>query len=190
MSLLQSHSSKASILWCSVFFMVQHLYMNTRKKHSFDYTDFCGKMMSLLFNLLSRFAIAFLHGASLELALTLWTWKGKVMSLLFNTLSRFIIAFLLRSKHLLISWLQSPSVVILEPKKIKSVTSSTSSPSILFCYFSCSVIYAFSIWVKIFSWRRKWQPTPVFFPGKSHGQRSLVGCTVHGVTKSQTQLSD
>ena len=102
MSLLQSHSSKASILWCSVFFMVQHLYMNTRKNHSFDYTDFCGKMMCLLFNLLSRFAIAFLHGASLELALTLWTSKGKVMSLLFYTLSRFIIDFLPRAKSLLI----------------------------------------------------------------------------------------
>ena len=56
------------------------------------------------------------------LALTIQTFIGKVMSLLFNNLSRFVIAFLLRSKHLLISWLQSPSAVILEPKKIKSVT--------------------------------------------------------------------
>ena len=56
------------------------------------------------------------------IALTIWTFVGKVMSLLFNMLSRFIIAFLPRSKHLLISWLQSPSAVILEPKKIKSVT--------------------------------------------------------------------
>ena len=64
------------------------------------------------------------------IALTRWTFVGKVVSLLFNTLFRFIIAFLSRSKHLLISWLQSPSVVILEPKKIKSDTVSTVSPSI------------------------------------------------------------
>ena len=56
------------------------------------------------------------------IALTRWTFVGKVMSVLFNTLSRFVIAFLPRSKRLLISWLQSPSAVILEPKKIKSVT--------------------------------------------------------------------
>ena len=62
--------------------------------------------------------------------LTRWTFVGKVMSLLFNMLSRFVIAFLPRSKHLLISWLQSPSAVILEPKKIKSVTVSIVSPSI------------------------------------------------------------
>ena len=63
-------------------------------------------------------------------ALTRWTFVGKVMSLLFNMLSSLIIAFLPRSKHLLISSLQSPSAVILEPKKIKSVTISTVSPSI------------------------------------------------------------
>ena len=89
-SLLQHHSSKASILRCSAFFMVQlsHLYMTTGK----------------------------------TIVLTIWTFVGKVMSLLFNMLSRFVIAFLSRSKRLLISWLQSPSTVILEPKKIKSVT--------------------------------------------------------------------
>ena len=64
------------------------------------------------------------------IALIRWTFVGKVMSLLFNMLSRFVIAFLLRSKHLLISWLQSPSEVILEPKKIKSVTVSIVSTSI------------------------------------------------------------
>ena len=64
------------------------------------------------------------------IALTRQTFVGKVMSLLFNMLSRFVIAFLPRSKHLLISWLQSPSEVILEPKKIKSVSVSISSPSI------------------------------------------------------------
>ena len=97
-SLLQHHSSKASILWCSAFFMVQlsHPYMAT------------GKTM----------------------ALTRWTFVGKVMSLLFNMLSRLVIAFLLRSKHRLISWLQSPSAVILEPPKIKFLTVSIVSPSI------------------------------------------------------------
>ena len=62
--------------------------------------------------------------------LTRWTFVGKVTSLIFNILSRFVIAFLLRSKHLLISWLQSLSAVILEPKKIKSVTAYTFPPSI------------------------------------------------------------
>ena len=97
-SLLQHHSSKASILWCSAFFIVQlsHPYMTTGKTK----------------------------------ALTRWTFVGKVMSLLVNMLSRLVIALLPRSKRLLISWLQSPSAVILEPKKIKSVTVSTVSPSI------------------------------------------------------------
>ena len=97
-SLLQHHSSKASILQCSAFFIVElsHPYMTTGK----------------------------------TIALTRWTYVGKVMSLLFNMLSRLVIAFLLRSECLLISWLQSPSAVILEPKKIKSVTVSIVSPSI------------------------------------------------------------
>ena len=96
-SLLQHHSSKASILQHSTFFIVQlsHPYMTTGK----------------------------------TIALTRWTFAGKVMSLLFNMLSRLVITFLPRSKHLLISWLQSPSAVILEPPKIKSVTVSTVSPS-------------------------------------------------------------
>ena len=64
------------------------------------------------------------------IALTIWTFVDKVLSLLFKTLSQFVIAFLPRSKRLLISWLQSPSAVIWEPKKIKSVTISTFSPSI------------------------------------------------------------
>ena len=66
------------------------------------------------------------------IALPIWTFVGRVMSLLFNMLSRLVIAFLPRSKHLLISCLQSPSAVILEPKKIKSVTVSTVAPSV--CY--------------------------------------------------------
>ena len=86
-SLLQYYNSKASILRCLAFFMFQlsYLYVTTGK----------------------------------TIALTIWTFVDKVMSLLFNMLSRFVITFLLRSKHLLISWLQSPSAVILEPKKIR-----------------------------------------------------------------------
>jgi len=80
--------------------------------------------------------------------LTRWTFVGKVMSLLFHMLSRLVITFLPKSKYLLISWLQSPSSLILEPQNIKSVT-----------------VYSFP---SIF-WRRKWQPTPVFLPGESHG---------------------
>ena len=97
-SLLQHYSSKASILRRSAFFIVQlsHPYMNTGK----------------------------------TIALTRWTFVGKIMSLLFNMLSRLVIAFLPRSKRLLISRLQSPYAVILEPPKIKSATVSTVSPSI------------------------------------------------------------
>ena len=95
-SLPQHHSSKASILQCSAFFAVQlsHPYMTTGK----------------------------------TIALTRRTFVDKVMSLLFNMLSRLVITFLPRSKCLLISWLQSPSAVILEPRKIKSATVSTVSP--------------------------------------------------------------
>ena len=82
--------------------------------------------------------LSFLHSPTLTsihdywktIAVTRWTFVGKVMSLLFNMLSRVVITFLPRHKHLLISWLQSPSAVILEPKKIKSATVSIVSPSI------------------------------------------------------------
>ena len=99
-SLLQHHSSKASILGHSAFFTVQlsHPYMTTGK----------------------------------TIALTRWTFVGKEMSLLLNMLSRLVITFLPRSKRLLISWVQSPSAVILEPKKIKS---DTASPSIFHVIF-------------------------------------------------------
>ena len=90
---LQHHSSKASILWCSAFF-TPHPYMTTGK----------------------------------TIALTRWTFVSKVMSLLFNMLSRLVITFLPRSERLLISWLQSPSAVILEPPKIKSDTVSYCFP--------------------------------------------------------------
>ena len=97
-SLLQHHSSKSSIFQRSAFFTVQlsHPYMTTGK----------------------------------TIALTRRSFVGKVMSLLFNMLSRLVLTFLPRSKRLLISWLQSPSTVILEPPKIKSDTVSTVSPSI------------------------------------------------------------
>ena len=115
-SLLQHHSSKASVLWCSAFYTVQlsHPYMPTGK----------------------------------AIALTIQTLVGKVMSLLFNTLSSFVITFLRRSKRLLISWLQSPSAVILEPKKIESVTVSIVSPSI--CHEVMgpdAMILVFECWV-------------------------------------------
>ena len=97
-SLLQYHNSKASVLQCSAFFLVQlsHPYTTTGK----------------------------------TITLTRWTFVGKVMSLLLNMLSELVITLLPRSRHLLISWLQSPTTVILEPKKINSVTISTVSPSI------------------------------------------------------------
>ena len=97
-SLLQHHSSKASFLQHLAFFIVQlsHPYMTTGK----------------------------------TIALTRRTFVDKIISLLFNMLSKLVITFLPRSKHLLISWLQSPSAVILEPRKIKSAAVSTVSPSI------------------------------------------------------------
>ena len=96
-SLLQHYSSKASIPWHSAFFIVQfsHPYLTTGK----------------------------------TIALTRWTFVGKLMSLLFNMLSRWVIIFLPRSKRFLISWLQSPSAVILEPRKIKSAIVATVYPS-------------------------------------------------------------
>ena len=97
-NLLQHHSSKASTLWRSAFFMVQfsHPYMTTGKTVAFTRQIFVGKLISLFFNMLSRLVITFLP----------------------------------RSKRLLISWLQSPTAVILEPKKIKFLTGFTVSPSI------------------------------------------------------------
>ena len=97
-SLLQHHSSKASILRGSAFFTVQlsRAYVTTGK----------------------------------TIVLTIWTFVGKVMSLLFNMLSRFVITLLSRNKRFLISWLQSQATMILEPKKIKSVTVSVVSSSI------------------------------------------------------------
>ena len=115
-SLLQYHSSKASILGCSACFMFQlsHPYMTTGK----------------------------------TIALTIRMFVSKVMSLLFNMLSRLVIAFLPRSKRLLISWLQSPSAVILEPKKIKSVTVCIVPPSICHEVMGLdAMIFVFEYWV-------------------------------------------
>ena len=110
-SLLRHHNSKASILQCSALFAVQlsHPYMTT------------GKTIDLI----------------------RWTFVRKVMSLIFNILSRLVIAFLPRSKHLLISWLQLSSSVILEPKKIKSITVSIVSPSI--CHVLSQLFHSLSL---------------------------------------------
>ena len=118
--LLQHHSSKASILWHSAFFMVQlsHPYITTGK----------------------------------TIVLMIQTFVGKVMSLLFNMLSRLVITFLPKSKHLLISWLQSPFAVILEPKKIKSVTVSIVSPSI------CHEMMSLDAIIPVF-WMLNFKPT-------------------------------
>ena len=114
---LQHHSSKASILLCSAFFIVQlsRPYMTNAK----------------------------------TIALTRWTFVGKVMSLLFNMLSRLVITFLPRSKGLLISWLQSPSAVILKPRKIKSATV---SPSI------CHEVMGTNAMILVF-WTLSFKPT-------------------------------
>ena len=190
-SLLQHHSSKASILWRSAFLIVQlsHPYMTTGK----------------------------------TIALTRWTLVVKIMSLLFNMLSRLVITFLPRSKRLLISGLQSPSAVILEPKKIKSFTVSIVSQSIchelmrpaekamaphsgtlawkipwmeepgrLPSMGSQRVRHDWATSLSLFTfmhWRSKWQPTPVFFPGESQGRGSLVGCRLWGRTESDTTES-
>ena len=133
-SVLQHHSSKASILWCSAFFTVQlsHPYTITGK----------------------------------TIALTRQTFVGRVMSLLFNTLPRFVTAFLPRSKRLLISWLQLSSTVILEPKKIKSVTVSILSPSI------CHEVMGPDVMILVF-W--SWLLSQLFHPPLSPSSRcSLV----------------
>ena len=119
-SLLQHCSSKASVLQHSAFFIVQlsHPYMTTGK----------------------------------TIVLTRLTFVGKVMSLLFNMLSRLVITFLPRSKHPLISWLQSPSAVILETKKIKSATISTVSPSI------CHEVMGLDTMILVF-WTLSFKPT-------------------------------
>ena len=133
-SLCQHHSSKALTLQCLAFFMVQlfHPYMTTGK----------------------------------TIALTLQAFVSKVISLVFNTLSRFIIAFLSRSKHLLASWLQSPSSAILETKKIKSATVSTFYPSI------CHEVMGLDA-VIFFFWILSFKPT-LLFSSSSHSAVKVV----------------
>ena len=118
-SLLQHHNSKASILQCAAFSMVQfsHLYMTPGK----------------------------------TIALMIWTFVGKLISLLFNMLSSLVITFLPRNKCLLISWLQSLSAVILEPKKIKSVTASTFPPSVSHLVMGLDAVILVFVFVFFFS---------------------------------------
>ena len=134
-SLLQHHRSKASILWQSAFFMVQlsHAYVTTGK----------------------------------TIALTRLIFAGKVMSLLFNMLSKLVISFLPRIKCLLISWLQSPSAVILEPKKIKSDTVSTVSPSI------CHEVMGPDVMILVF-WMLSFKPT--YYVGEGNGTPCQYFC--------------
>ena len=169
-SLLQYHSSKASIFRRSAFFTVQlsHPYMTTGK----------------------------------TIALTRQTSVGNVMSLLFNMLFRLVITFLPRNKHLLISCLQSPSAVILEPPKIKSDTvyililwleildNDVTLPGWLSgkdpaCQCRRCRTHGLDPYIGKTPWRRKWQPTPVVLPGKVHGWVAWPA-TIHRVTKSQT----
>ena len=133
-SLLQHHSLKVSILWCSAFFIVQlsHPYTTTGK----------------------------------TIALTRWTFVGKVISLVFNMLSRLVIAFLPKSKHLLISWLQSPSAVILEPPKIKSFTVSIVSPYI------CHEVMGPDVMIFIF-WMLSFKPAFSFSSPYTHHKISI-----------------
>ena len=135
-SLLQYHSSKAAILWHSPFFIVQlsHLYMTNGK----------------------------------TIALTRRTFVGKVMSLLFLMLSRLVITFLPRRKYLLISWLQSPSAVILEPRKINSATVSTVSPPI------CQEVMGPDAMIFVFSFF-------ISFSFRSHRALTRVLCAIQQV---------
>jgi len=141
-SLLQHHSSKASIFRHSAFFTFQHShpYMTTGK----------------------------------TIALTKRTFVGKVVSLLLNMLFRLVITFLPRSKRLLISWLQSPSAVILEPPPnlgyLHYHIGSDSKSICLQCGRPGSIPGSGRS-----PWRRKWQPTPVLLPGKSHGRTEEPG---------------
>ena len=132
-SLLQHHNSKASILWCSAFFIVHlsHPHMTTGKTR----------------------------------ALTRGTFIGKVMSLLFNMLSRLVIAFLPRSKCHLISWLQSPSAVIFEPKKITSLTVCIVSPSI------CHEVMGLDAMILVF-WMLSFKP--IFFTLLFHFHQEVL----------------
>ena len=191
-TLLQHHRLKASILQCSAFFMVQlsQLYKTTGKTialtiwtlglplvaqlvknpptmqdtwiQSLDLEDPLEKVMATHSNILAwriPWTFTFMR-----------TMVVKVTCLLCNMLSRFLIALLPRSKHLLISWLQSPSAMMLEPKKIKSVTVSIVSPSI--CHEVMGPDVNLSELRELVMDREAWR------------------AAIHGVAKSRTQLSD
>ena len=136
-SLPQSHSSKASILHHSAFFIVQlsHPYMTTGK----------------------------------TIALTRWTFIDKVISLLFNMLSWLVVTFFPRSKHLLITL--SDTIKFVFTKGMKGFPWWLNGKESISHCRGCR----FDPWAGKILWRRKWKPTPVFLPGKSHGQRTLVG---------------
>ena len=144
----------------------------TVKKHQF----FCAQS-----SLWSNSHICFMTTGKTT-ALTIWTFVGKVMSLLFKMLSRFVIAFLPRSKHLLISWLKSPSTVILEPKKIKSVTASTFPPSI------CHEMMGLDAMILIFL-MLSFKPTfstPLFHPH----QKALFSSSLYAIEWYQICISE
>ena len=179
-NLLQHHSSKASILWLSAFFIIQlsHPYMTTGKAISLTRWTFVGKVMCLLFNMLSRLVIREGNGTPLQYSClenpmdggAWWTAIYGVtqsqtrLTRLSSSSSMLVITFLPRSKwscsvdllpkskRLLISWLQSPSAVILEPRKIKSATVSTVSPSI------CHEVMGQDTMILVF-WMLNFKPT-------------------------------
>ena len=169
-SLLQHHSSKASILQCSAFFIVQlsHPYMTAGKTIALTRWTFVGKVMSLLIDMLSRLVIAFLPRS--KHLLILW----------------------LQSPSAVI--LEPPKI---KSEKAMATHSSTlawkipwtEEPGRLQSMGSLGVGYNWATSLSLFTfmhWRRKWQPTPVFLPGESQGWGSLVGCRLWGRTESDT----
>ena len=124
---------------------------------------------SLVLSFLCSPVFTSIHNYWKTIAWTRLTFIGKVVSLLFNML---VIAFLPRSKRLLMSWLNLPSAVILDPQN-----------KVSHCFPLFPHLLAIKLWDQM-PWRRKWQPTPVFLPRESQGQRSLVGCHLWGRTES------
>ena len=153
---------------------------------------------ALQFESIDSLALSLLYGSTLtsvhdhweNIDLTRWTFVSKVMSLLFNMLSRLVIVFLPRSMHLLISWLQLPSVMAIHSSTLAWKIPWMEEPGRLQSMGSLRVRHNWATSLSLFTfmhWRRKWQPTPVFLPGESQGRGSLVGC-IYGVAKSRTRL--